>query len=67
MASLGHPLVSDDVYGGKPAGGLARQGLHAWRLAFTHPVTGAPLVFNSPLPLDIAAALAVLGLSYNPD
>jgi len=65
MASIGHPLVSDEVYGGKPAAGLDRQALHACRLAFTHPVTGEALEFRAPLPEDLAAALARLGLGYN--
>ena len=41
MASIGHPLVGDALYGGAAAAGLARQALHAFRLAFVHPVTGA--------------------------
>jgi 23S rRNA pseudouridine1911/1915/1917 synthase len=46
MAFLGHPLVSDEVYGGAPAAGLGRQGLHACRLAFEHPVTGKAMEFR---------------------
>ena len=65
MASIGHPLVADEVYGGKPAAGLERQALHACRLAFAHPATGAALEFKSPLPADLAAAAASLGLRYN--
>jgi 23S rRNA pseudouridine1911/1915/1917 synthase len=65
MASIGHPLVADEVYGGKAAAGLERQALHACRLAFAHPVTGEALEFKSPLPADLAAAGASLGLGYN--
>jgi 23S rRNA pseudouridine1911/1915/1917 synthase len=65
LASLGHPLVGDDLYGGAPAAGLNRQALHAFRLAFEHPVTGAALEFSAPLPPDMRAALAAWGLSYN--
>ncbi len=65
MACLGHPLVADELYGGKLAGGLTRQALHACRLAFAHPVTGAALEFRSPLPADLLAATASLGLRYN--
>lgn len=65
MAFIGHPLVSDEVYGGKPAAGMARQALHACRLAFVHPVTGKSLEFRAPLPEDLAGALAHLGLGYN--
>ncbi|NBX31524.1 MAG: RluA family pseudouridine synthase, partial [Planctomycetes bacterium] len=57
MASLGHPLLGDSVYGGPAVPQLARQALHAFRLAFAHPITGAPLCFESALPLDLAALL----------
>jgi len=65
MAHIGHPLVADELYGGAPAAGLQRQALHAWRLAFQHPVSGAALEFEAPLPADLAAALAQWGLRYN--
>ena len=58
LAAQGHPLVADAVYGGSPALGLRRQALHAHRLAFAHPVGGAALSFESPLPADLAAAWA---------
>jgi len=60
LSSRRHPLVADALYGGAPALGMARQALHAARLAFTHPVTGAALVFESGLPPDMAAAWASL-------
>jgi 23S rRNA pseudouridine1911/1915/1917 synthase len=66
MASLRHPLVADSVYGGAPAAGLVRQALHAHHLALAHPVTDAPLHFDSALPEDMQAALAQWGLRYNP-
>ncbi|MEO7886540.1 MAG: RluA family pseudouridine synthase [Polaromonas sp.] len=65
MASIGHPLVSDALYGGAPAAGLGRQALHACRLAFKHPFTGEALAFRSDPPADIQAAIAGLGLIYN--
>ena len=65
LASIGHPLVSDSVYGGAPDGGMTRQALHAYRLAFSHPVTGAALEFRAPVPDDLEAALLNLGLRYN--
>ena len=65
MASLGHPLVSDVLYGGALGAGLQRQALHACRLAFEHPETGAAMAFNSPPPPDIAAAIGKSGLIYN--
>lgn len=65
MALLGHPLISDELYGGAVAAGLERQALHACRLAFEHPVTGAPMEFKSPPPPDLRAAMADVGLIYN--
>ena len=65
MASIGHPLVGDELYGGTPAAGMARQALHAFRLAFQHPVTGEALEFSAPLPADLSSALALWGLRYN--
>ena len=55
-AHRGHPLVADALYGGRWAAGLTRQALHAHRLAFRHPVSGEPLLFQRPLPPDMAAA-----------
>lgn len=47
-------------------GGLERQALHAFRLAFgLHPVSKKPLVLYAPLPQDMAAALDLWGLRYN--
>ncbi|BEP62056.1 RluA family pseudouridine synthase [Variovorax sp. V213] len=65
MASIGHPLVGDALYGGAPAAGLERQALHAFRLAFVHPVTQAPMEFRSHPPADLVHALQVWGLDYN--
>jgi 23S rRNA pseudouridine1911/1915/1917 synthase len=64
-ASLGHPLVADELYGGAAAAGMHRQALHAFRLAFKHPVTGEALVFGAPLPKDFCQALLAWGLGYN--
>lgn len=65
MASIGHPLVGDATYGGAPAAGIERQALHAYRLAFVHPVTQAALRFDSPLPPALADGLRGWGLDYN--
>jgi 23S rRNA pseudouridine1911/1915/1917 synthase len=65
LASIGHPLLADALYGGAAAAGMQRQALHAVRLAFTHPVTGEALVFGAPLPADLQAALQAWGLGYN--
>jgi hypothetical protein len=50
-------VAGDPEYGHAGILGLTRQFLHAARLAFAHPVTGAPLEVRSPLPADLAAAL----------
>jgi len=57
FAAIGHPLTGDTTYGGAERYDLARQFLHAHRLAFRHPRTGEPLEFSSPLPDDLTAAL----------
>lgn len=66
MLSLGHPLVADMVYGGAQAGGLQRQALHAFRLSFVHPVSGAYLELAAEPPADFLTATEKLGLRYNP-
>ena len=65
MAYIGHPLLADSLYGGVPGAGMARQALHAFRLAFAHPVTGQPMEFHAPLPSDMRAAVSEWGLGYN--
>ena len=60
-AAIGHPIVGDPVYAaGYPDLGMHRQALHAARLRFLHPVTGAPLSFEAPWPEDFAALVARL-------
>ena len=63
-ASIGHPVVSDQLYGSptdaSSALGLDRQALHAWRLTLPHPRDGRPLTLEAPVPDDIARALATL-------
>lgn len=67
MAAQRHPCVGDALYGADPTIterlGLSRQWLHAHRLAFTHPVTGEKMVFESPYPADLQHALDVLRAS----
>jgi 23S rRNA pseudouridine1911/1915/1917 synthase len=58
LQAIGHPVAGDPEYGTPGLYGLERQFLHARRLAFAHPVTGAPLDLRSPLPADLRAALA---------
>jgi 23S rRNA pseudouridine1911/1915/1917 synthase len=65
LASIGHPIMADALYGGSPAAGMLRQALHATRLAFIHPVSGASMNFQAPLPTDFRQAILALGLGYN--
>ncbi len=60
MASRGHALVADALYGGKPALGMTRQALHATELAFEHPADSRAMAFKAPLPDDLAAAWRVV-------
>lgn len=58
LAALRHPVVGDVTYGrGRPPL-PPRQFLHALHLEFTHPISGEWLVFDAPLPADLAAFLA---------
>jgi 23S rRNA pseudouridine1911/1915/1917 synthase len=57
LAAIDLPVVGDRVYGA-PEPELRRQFLHAWRLAFPHPLTGEPIEVESPLPPELQAALA---------
>jgi 23S rRNA pseudouridine1911/1915/1917 synthase len=60
LASRGHPLVADAVYGGRPALGMRRQALHAHELELVHPISRAPLHFQAAPPPDFAAAWAAV-------
>jgi 23S rRNA pseudouridine1911/1915/1917 synthase len=65
-AHIGHALVGDPTYSGRQWKNLAdsvagracrdfpRQALHAWRLQFTHPVTGEIISIEAPIPDDIS-------------
>jgi 23S rRNA pseudouridine1911/1915/1917 synthase len=57
LAAIDLPVSGDPVYGIADDLGLDRQFLHAARLAFPHPFTGAELDCESPLPAELAAAL----------
>ena len=70
MASIGHPLLGDPVYGrsGKTHGKILkelqfhRQALHATELGFTHPVTKNRLSFSSRMPADMQELFNRLGV-----
>jgi 23S rRNA pseudouridine1911/1915/1917 synthase len=57
LLAIGHPVAGDPDYGHAGRHGLPRQFLHARRLAFAHPVTGAPVDLRAPLPEDLVRAL----------
>ncbi|MEA1071308.1 RluA family pseudouridine synthase [Sphingomonas sp. LY160] len=70
MASIGHPLVGDPVYGRTRKAhrellkslGFHRQALHAAHLGFVHPVSKARLSFDSALPSDMQELFSALGV-----
>jgi 23S rRNA pseudouridine1911/1915/1917 synthase len=74
LSAKGWPIVGDQVYGRKRKGGEAsamdeiawafpRQALHAWRLSLRQPTTGEAIEIVAPLPPDMQALAASLGLS----
>jgi 23S rRNA pseudouridine1911/1915/1917 synthase len=61
LAAIGHPVVGDVRYRGvRPAVALRRPFLHACRLAFDHPATGARVEYEAGLPADLEAVVAAL-------
>jgi 23S rRNA pseudouridine1911/1915/1917 synthase len=58
LAAVDLPVAGDPLYGRAGELGLERQFLHAARLAFPHPVTGAPVEVSSPLPPELETALS---------
>lgn len=65
LASIGHPVLGDDVYGGGGGRRLValppqRHFLHAAELRFRHPADGREMLFRSPLPDDLRRALGAL-------
>lgn len=66
LAHLGCPIAGDVVYGGRAqAQPIARQALHAFRLALAHPVSAQALVWQAPLPADMNGLLEQWSLGYN--
>lgn len=53
MASIGHPLAGDWLYGTEDLNLIARPALHSYRLKMTHPVTGEILDLMAPIPEDM--------------
>jgi len=70
LEAVGHPVLGDKRYGDFPANraarqrwGLRRMFLHAWRLELPHPITGAPLRLEAPLPAELEEALSRANLA----
>jgi 23S rRNA pseudouridine955/2504/2580 synthase len=67
-AHIGQPIAGDDKYGDRAfdrelrALGLGRLFLHAAELRLSHPVSGAPLHLQAPLPVELTIVLARLGM-----
>ncbi len=56
-ASIGLPVIGDEIYGGSAAGLAPRQMLHAWKMKIFQPVTGELLRFTAPVPEDMQRCL----------
>ncbi len=62
LAAKGWPIAGDAAYGRKVPG-MDRQALHAWRLAFAHPVTGVHIDATAPVPADMERLLVLFSAS----
>lgn len=62
LTAIGHPVIGDGRYGGSRSNTIAspRPWLHAFSLAFTHPLSGERMSFSSPIPADLAEVVAGL-------
>lgn len=68
LSAIGHPLVGDELYGGRRDGiELARPFLHAAFLEFSHPVDGSRIAFESQLPDDLKQTLSSLANGFGVD
>jgi 23S rRNA pseudouridine1911/1915/1917 synthase len=56
FAEAGFPLLGDTLYGRRKTNIIARQALHAWRLAFIHPRSGSWVKLTAPVPMDFENA-----------
>jgi 23S rRNA pseudouridine955/2504/2580 synthase len=70
LEALGHPVIGDKRYGDFPFNraarqrwGLRRMFLHAWKLSLPHPITGARLKLEAPLPAELEEVLARANLA----
>lgn len=65
LSHAGFPLVGDSLYGGQPVAGFARQALHAWKLALSHPISAQALNWTQAPPQDFLQLAQDVGLGYN--
>lgn len=54
LATIGHPVVGDTLYGAPRQPELGRFFLHAREITFSHPTTGEPVTVSAPLPPELA-------------
>jgi len=70
LSAIGHPLVGDTMYGGRPFTSekfvFQRQALHAAEITFVHPGTLATMTLKAPLPPDMAELLRILRAGRSP-
>ncbi len=65
FAGIGCPITGDSLYGtASPL--IPRHALHSWQTTFPHPMTGEEMTVTAPLPADMTALLASLGLPAEP-
>ena len=60
MSHIGHPVLSDHLYGEEKPYIIERQALHAKELTFQHPATGEPMTVTAPLPEDMKKAIETI-------
>jgi 23S rRNA pseudouridine955/2504/2580 synthase len=73
LEAVGHPVAGDRRYGdfawnriARSRWGLRLMGLHAWKLTLPHPMTGAPLRLEAPLPEELVEVLSRANLTAPP-
>lgn len=68
MSAMGHPVVADPLYGDARSRSVGtrlqmpRCALHAWQLAFDHPIVGARISVTAPIPDDLGSSISRAGL-----
>lgn len=72
LVAMGHPVAGDRRHGDfafnrdlKGRFGLRRMFLHARRISLRHPLSGAPLTIEAPLPDELAQVLTAMGIAFD--